>query len=254
MKKLIFLVTILVAAVSFSAIGTVAPLGPASFYLKEDFEPPVPLGAGAGNMVRYGTGDHQGVTTIIADADPATGESQSMNFTKLGTGGYMKAYATGASTPSAIGYVIEVVFRVNSDVTLVDRPRVLETTNMSTIMWLKPNSTPGTVDLWQWQGSSFPSMAITTDQWHTIQGVRVNPTGTNETMDYFVDGQYWLTGDQNITDGVYGNRIDVGYHYNASIGSIDFDHLWIYEPTPIPEPASMLLFGAAAVLILKRKK
>ena len=214
-----------------SAIGP--PGEPVSFYLQEDFEPPVPLGEGAGNMTRYGIGDHQGTTTIIDTAASWTAESQSMNFTKLGTGGYFKAYATGSSTPDTVGYVIDVVFRVNSDVTLVDRPRVLETTNMSSIFWVTPNAVPGTCDLVGWQGSTFPSIAITKDEWHRLQGIRVKPTGTiwnAETMDYFIDGYHWWRGTQNIAEGVYGNRIDVGYHYNPSVGSIDFDHLWMYEP------------------------
>jgi len=241
MKTVYFAVFIWVLVLAQCFCQAAPPLGPQSFYLNQDYEQPVPLGPGSGGMIGYGSGVHQGVFTIIADAAPDTGETQSLNFTKTGLGtGYLGAYIEDPDTNNwadTIGYVIESVFRVNSDETLSGSPTVLKASRMSADFWVEPHATSDTLCyLRSWQGG-VQSMEITLDQWHRIQGVRVNPTGTDEFMDYYVDGVYWRSSGESINDGLYNNRIDIGYTHDIDVGSIDFDHLWIYEPAPyVPSP------------------
>jgi len=252
MKKLIFVATILVTAICVNAMAVTptVPGPPGTIYVVKDWETD-PLGPGSGGMVGYGTGDHQGQFTIIADAAPFTGESQSLNFTKTGTTGYIGAYWQAGTAPSSIGYVIESVFRVNSDVTLAGAPNVLKAHLMSADFWVSPSTNTGKFLLQSWQ-SGIRTMELDLDVWHKVQGVRVNPSGSDEYMDYFVDGAYWRSSGEAITDGSYNNRIDIGYRHNADVGSLDFDHLMIYDP--IPEPGTMLLLGASALLVMRKKK
>ena len=137
--------------------------------------------------------------------------------------------------PDAIGYVIEVVFKVNSDTPLGGKPYILNASGqgpnqyMSASFRVEPCKIPGKFKL---TSSEDSYQYLKLDQWHKVQGVRVNPTGTKASMDYFIDGVYWRSSDVNIADGKYNNVITVGYSEYPSVGAITFDHLWIYRPFP----------------------
>jgi len=233
MRKVTITVTLmlLIASFSFMAVADdpTAPNPPGTFHLKQDFEPPAALGSGSDGMTGYGTGDHQGACSIIADAAPFTGEAQSLHFTKTGTTGYMALMVNGTSMPDSVGCVVESVFRVNSNITLVGAPTVLKAYMMSANFWVTPSTTPGMCRLKSWQGGERDYGDIALDQWHSIQGIRVvDPASGTITVDYYIDEEYWRSSNEGVWDGEYNNRFDIGYRHNQDVGSIDWDHLWIY--------------------------
>lgn len=246
MKKLTFAMTILVMAICVSAIAVTptAPGAPGTVYVNIDFE---------GNSLGM-IGQGSGATftwPIVSDAAPFTGEAQSVHFTKPDPAGSIFLYSNSGTAPSAIGYVVESVFRVNSS-NSASGMIVLKSFQMSASFWANATAGASTFELATWQ-SGIRTMQLSTDEWHTIQGVRVN-AGTNDYMDYFIDGTYWRSSGEGITTGVYNKRMDIGFDSAGSdYGSMNVDHLMIYDPVAIPEPGTMLLLGTA-LLALRRKK
>ena len=245
MKKLTFAVTVLVMAICVSAMAVtpVAPGAPGTVYQDVDFEvsPYGITGSGSGATFTMGA---------VAESAPFTiGESNSWEFIKPAAAGNIFIYTTGGTAPSALGYVIESVFRVNSSHSSSGM-LVMKSFQMSASFWADTIQGASTFDLKSWQ-SGIQTISLSTDEWHTIQGVRVN-AGANDYMDYFIDGVYWRSSGEGITTGVYNKRMDIGFDTSGSdYGSMHVDHLMIYDP--IPEPGTMLLLGTA-LLALRRKK
>ena len=256
--RTLIIVTILMMSVSLAAMadpivdpGFGAPSRiHATTYLEIDYEPPTPLGPGSGGM----SGDMSPGTdtisyVIVADAAPETGESQSLEFSKYGTNGTFGLYYDSGVAPTQPGYVIESVFKI-TDI-LSDEFKVLHSWRMCADILIRPSATGGMVDISI--GGVGYNMDITKNEWHTFQGMRINPTGNDEYMRYWVDGAFWCNSGASIDDGLYNDRVDISFNHKAAQGEVICDRMSIYDP--IPEPSLLLIgLGGLALLRLRRKK
>jgi len=258
MKK-ITIATILVLSVSLAAMATGPIVDPgydapssvhATTYLELDYES-APLGPGSGGMIGdYSPKDSTISYDIIADAAPGTGESKSLQFSKyneVGEPGQFGLYYQSGSKPTQAGYVIESVFKVTDMKS--DEFKILNAWRMCADILARPSATPGMFNI-SLGGDSAQNFDLTLNEWHKIQGMRIDTTGENEWMRYWVDGVYWRDAGVGIDDYLYHDRVDIAFHHTASEGEIIVDRMSIYDP--IPEP-SILLIGLA-LLGLRRKK
>ena len=203
-----------------------APNAPDTISVNIDFE------SGALGMVGQGSGATWTWPIVGESAPFTTGEDSSVAFTKPDTAGYIFLYSSSGTAPDTLGYVIESVFRVNSSHS-ASGMIVLKSFQMSAGFWANATAGDTMFDLVSWQ-SGLQTIQLSTDQWHTIQGVRVN-AGAGDYMDYFIDGVYWRSSGEGITTGVYAKRMDIGFDSAGSdYGSMNVDHLMIYYPAPTP--------------------